>query len=138
MSSNETIVRALDLPVKLSMRHDPVTVAPSEPVSGLMYRMVNRNIGAVIVVDKGTPVGIITEKNVLERVIMSNKNVYETTAEDVMTKPLFSIDGSRSIKEALELMRKNEIRRLAVTENNVLIGLVTERRLLAGFLSQVY
>ena len=135
MSSDET----LNLPVSVCMRRNPITVSPSEPVTGLMFRMVDNDIGAVIVVDKDTrPVGIITERNVLERVLVPNLNVYQTRAKDVMSTPLISIESDRPIREALDLMRKQNIRRLAVTENNALVGLVTERRLLSGFLSQVY
>jgi CBS domain-containing protein len=55
-----------------------------------------------------------------------------------MSTPLVSIESDRPIKEAIDLMRQQNIRRLAVTENDALVGLVTERRLLTGFLSQVY
>jgi CBS domain-containing protein len=103
-----------------------------------MFRMVDNDIGAVVVVNKGRPVGIITERNVLERVLVRNLNVYQTQAKDVMSTPLVSIGSDRPIKEALDLMRQQNIRRLAVTENDALVGLVTERRLLSGFLSQVY
>lgn len=99
--------------------------------------MVDNDIGAVIVVEKEKPIGMITERDLLERVIMPNRNVFNTTANDVMSKPVISIEARRSIKEALNLMRKNKIRRLAVTENDVLIGIVTERRLLEGFLNQI-
>jgi len=120
------------------MRHNPVPVSPSETVSSLMFMMINENIGAAIVVDKGRPVGIITEKDVLERVIMIGKDAYKTKAKDVMSKPLISIDADRPIKEALELMRKNKIRRLVVTKNKSLIGLVTERRILEAIVSWGY
>ena len=107
-------------------------------MASLMFRMVDNDIGAVIVVDKGKPVGIITEKDVLERVIMRNKHVYKTKANEIMSTPLISIEINRPIKEALKLMHRHKIRRLAVIENEMLAGLVTERRLLMGFLSQVY
>lgn len=137
MTSEEEITKAGNSPVRDCMRI-PVTVSPSTPVSSLMFSMINNDIGAVIVVEKGKPVGIITEKDVLEKAITKNKNVYTTTANDVMAKPLISIESDRRIKEALELMRKHQIRRLAVTENGVLVGIVTERRLLAKFLNRIY
>ena len=127
-----------NLPVRVNMRHPPVTVSPSETVSSLMFKMINENIGAVVVVDEGRAVGIITEKDVLERVIMSGKDVYKTRAKDVMSKPLISIEADRPIKEALELMRKNKIKRLAVTKNGFLIGLATEKRLLEAIVRWGY
>lgn len=136
MYSGEEIIKELNSPVKECMR-TPVTVSPSEAVSSLLASMVVEDIGAVIVVDKGNPVGMITEKDVLERVIMENKNVYTTTAKDVMSKPLITIECDRPIKEAIGLMRKHNIRRLAVTENRALVGLVTERRLSTKFLNKI-
>ena len=68
---------------------------------------------------------------------MENKNVYTTRANDVMSKPLISIESDRSVREAMELMRKHNIRRLAVTTNGTIAGLVTERRLSVKFLSKI-
>ena len=137
MASEEEIINVVNASVRDCMRL-PVTASPSTPLSSLIYDMLNNDIGAVIVIEKEKPVGIITEKDVLEKVITENKDVYETTANDIMSKPLISIESDRRIKEALELMRKHQIRRLAVTEKDILIGIVTERRLLAKLLNQIY
>ena len=137
MTSEKEIMKAVNSSVRDCMRI-PVTASPSTPLTSLIYDMVNNDIGAVIVIEKGKPVGIITEKDVLEKVIAKNKNIYETTADEIMSKPLISIESDHRIKEALELMRKHQIRRLAVIEKDVLIGIVTERRLLAKFLNQLY
>lgn len=129
---------ALNLPVRVNMRKPLVTVSLSETVVDLMFKMINENVGAVVVVDEGQAAGIITERDVLERVIMSGKDVYETRAKDVMSKPLVSIEADRPIKEGLELMHKNKVKRLAVTENGSLIGLVTEKRLLEAIVRWGY
>ena len=138
LSSNDRHLVPLNLPVSVNMRRPPVTVSLSESVSNLMFKMINENIGAVVVVNKGRAVGIITEKDVLKRGIMSGKDIYETRAKDVMSKPLVSIEADRPIKEALELMRKHSIRRLAVTKNEALVGLVTEKRLLEAIVKWGY
>ncbi|MBN1682028.1 CBS domain-containing protein [Candidatus Bathyarchaeota archaeon] len=134
--SLEGLIKELNSPVKDCMRI-PVTVAPTESVSTVLSNMVVKDIGAVIVVDKGKPVGIITEKDVLERVIMQNKNVYFTTAKEIMSQPLVSIEENRPIKEAIDLMHRHNIRRLAVTSKDILVGLVTERRLSIKFLNKI-
>ena len=136
MALGDAITKVFDQPVRECMRI-PVTVVPSEAVSGMLSSMVVKDIGAVIVVEEGKPVGIITEKDVLERVIMKNRNMYTTTAKEVMSSPLISIESERPIKEAIELMRKHNIRRLAVTANGALVGLVTERRLSVKFLNSI-
>jgi CBS domain-containing protein len=136
LALGEAINKVFDLPVRECMRI-PVTVAPSEAVSGMLSSMVVKDIGAIIVVEEGRPVGIITEKDVLERVIMKNRDMYTTTAKEVMSGPLISIESERPIKEAIELMRRHSIRRLAVTANGALVGLVTERRLSVKFLNSI-
>jgi len=65
--------------------------SPSTPLSSLTYSMVNDDIGAVIVVDKGNPVGIITEKDLLEKAMLKDMNVYRTTANDIMSKLLLPL-----------------------------------------------
>lgn len=138
LNSDDRHLVPLNLPVSVNMRQPPVTVSLSESVSNLMFKMINENIGAVVVVNNGRAVGIITEKDVLKRGIMSGKDIYETRAKDVMSEPLVSIEADRPIKEALELMRKHSIRRLAVTKNEVLVGLLTEKRLLEAIVKWGY
>lgn len=136
LDSIEQVAKALKFPIKTCMRQ-PITVSPSTSLTDLMYNMVSRNIGAIIVIEKERPVGIITEKDMLERAILPNKDVYNTKAKDIMTRPIVSIEADHSIKEGLDLMRKHQVRRLAVTDGGALVGIVTERRLLAKFLNQI-
>jgi CBS domain-containing protein len=136
LSSHNVLVEALNIPVNKNMRRPPVTVSPTESIASLMYFMVREDIGAVIVEEKGRPIGMITEKDVLDRVVSSDKDLYETKAKDIMSKPIITIDGNRPIKQALDIMRSHNVRRLAVTKNDILIGIVTERRLLEAILSK--
>jgi len=92
--------------------------------------MIRENIGAVIVIEKKKPIGIITEKDILERVLTQDKDIYKTHAKDVMSTPLISIEANQPIRDALKIMNDKKIRRLAVMEEGSLIGLITERRLL--------
>jgi isocitrate dehydrogenase len=117
------------------MRDPPVTVAPSESIASLMYVMTSNNIGAVIVEEKGQAVGMITEKDVLDRAILQKKNLLMTKAKEIMSKPILSIEADCTLKEAITVMQTHNVRRLAVTENAVLVGIVSERRLLEGILS---
>ena len=112
------------------MRHAPATVSPFEPISIVIDKMIKERTGAIVVVEDKLPVGIITERDVLERVIKPQKDFELTPVKDAMSKPLITIEADRSIKEALDLMREHNIRRLIVTKNGEIIGLTTERRLL--------
>jgi len=106
------------------------TVLPTTHVSEIAKVMVEQNVGAVIVTRDYEPLGIVTERDILERVVLANKNLDEVVAQEIMTAPLLTIDSSRTVEEALEIMRKNQLRRLVVVKGEKLVGLVSERRLL--------
>ena len=108
----------------------PITVSKSDSATIIVEKMIRENVGAIVVVENGKPMGIITEKDMLEKIIKPRKNMHLTFAEDVMSKPVISIEADRPMKEALELMRENDIRRLVVTKEKAFYGLVTERRFL--------
>jgi CBS domain-containing protein len=126
----DTFDNVLNSPVSSSMRHNIVSVLPTEPVSGVTYKMLVEDIGAAIVVDDGRPVGIITEKDILDKIVSTGMDVHRTLAKEIMSKPVVVVESSSPLKDALELMKMKNIRRLAVLENGSLVGLVTERRLL--------
>lgn len=128
--SSKYLEELLNLPVQTNMRLTPPTISASDPISIAVDKMIKENIGAVIIVEKNQPVGIITEKDVLERVVKPQKDLGLTLAQEVMSKPLISIEANQPMKKALELMRKHEIRRLPVTKKGALIGIISERRLL--------
>jgi len=117
------------------MRRPPVTALFSDNVSLVIEKMISNNIGAVIVMSGGNPVGIVTERDILERVVRAGKDPNKTRAEEIMSSPLISIEADKTVKDALILMRDKKIRRLGVTRRERLIGIVTERRLLDALAS---
>jgi len=110
------------------------SVAPSTPVAKIASTMARQNIGAVIVARDFEVLGIVTEKDIVERVATGKKDLNEMVAQDIMTSPVITIDYDRTLQEALKIMRQNRIRRLVVIKDASIFGLVTERRvLLASF-----
>jgi len=114
-----------------SIARSPVpTVLLSTHVSEIAKIMVKQNVGAVVVARDYEPLGIITERDILERVVLANKDLNEVVAQEIMTAPLLTIDSSRTIEKALEIMQRNKLRILVVVKGKKLVGIVTERRLL--------
>jgi len=74
------------LPVQTNLRLKPPTVSQVNPVSVVLDTMLKEDIGAIVVVDESQPVGIITEKDVLVRVVQPQKDFELTLAKDVMSK----------------------------------------------------
>jgi glycosyltransferase involved in cell wall biosynthesis/CBS domain-containing protein len=120
----------LSLTVETNMRPTPPTVSPLDVTSTVMDLMAKENVGSIVVVENSQPVGIVTEKDMLYRVLKAGKNLELTLVKDVMSEPLVTIEAERTIADALETMHRHNIRRLIVTREGALVGLTTERRLL--------
>jgi len=121
----------LELPVISGTNLDIPTVNPNDSVEKVIDQLIDHNVGAIIAVHKKDLVGIITEKDVLEKVLNEELEPANTQVKDIMSSPVISIESSDSVRSAIELMRNKNIRRLAVTQRGVLIGITTERRLLS-------
>jgi CBS domain-containing protein len=112
------------------MRSPPVTALFSDSVSSIVDKMIVNNIGAIIIISGGSPVGIITERDIVEKVAKASRDPGKIRADEIMSSPLISIEADKTIRDALILMREKKIRRLGVTRKGRLVGIVTERRVL--------
>lgn len=89
--------------------------------------MTDRRIGSVIVTERGRPVGIVTERDLLERVVSPCRDPCETRMKEIMSSPLITVPGDANILEAMRKMREKDISRLVVMEGDRLLGIVSER-----------
>ena len=89
--------------------------------------MTDRRIGSIIITERGQPIGIVTERDMLERVISLCRDPCETRMREIMSSPLITVPKETAILEAMRKMREKGISRLVVMEDNVLIGIVSER-----------
>lgn len=71
------------------------------------------------------PVGIITERDIVRRIVSEEKNPRNTQASEVMTKPVISVGPEASLYDASLIMTRHNIRRILVTRDNVLLGIIT-------------
>jgi sugar-specific transcriptional regulator TrmB/CBS domain-containing protein len=119
-----------DMKVEAAMRSPPITIPAESTASKVIDSMIANNIGSVIVVKDSKPVGIITEKDILNRLANIQRDPLKTTAEELMSSPLITIGGERNLLEALELMKSADIRRLVVVMEGQIVGVLSERRVL--------
>ena len=71
------------------------------------------------------PIGIVTERDIIFRVVAQNKGPFKVTLKDIMSSPIITIDSDKSAKNALAVLRQNGINRLPVVNKGTLIGLIT-------------
>lgn len=87
--------------------------------------MLAGDAGSVIISYDGLPAGIVTDSDLIEAATHRQEPLREIAVKTVMSHPLETIAGDRSMREALELMQDNGIRHLPVVEETTLVGMVT-------------
>ncbi|MBW2981222.1 CBS domain-containing protein [Candidatus Woesearchaeota archaeon] len=106
----------------------PVSMLPVEyTVADAAKTMDKKNVGSMPIEEGGKVIGLISERDILKRVVAQGKDPKDTPIREVMSSPLITISPDKSIEEANELMIEKKIRRLPVEENGKLIGMVTIR-----------
>lgn len=113
--------------VKEAMKTNLVKIKADDTVLEAAIQMKKHKIGNVIVVEKKQPIGILTESDILKKVVAEGKHADVTFVEDVMSTPIIVGDPYISLEKAMTIMGKCNIRRLPVIENGELIGIITQR-----------
>ncbi|MDX1681490.1 MAG: CBS domain-containing protein [Phycisphaeraceae bacterium] len=105
---------------------DVLTAGPEEPVIHAAVRMNEHRVGCLLVVNEGQPVGMISERDVLRRVVAERRDPAETKVDEVMTRELVCARSQTSLEEARSVMKHRRIRHLPVVdEDGKLKGLVS-------------
>ena len=107
------------------MIKDVITVREKATVREAVKLMNKHEIGCLIVVKKGKPAGIVTERDMLRRILLGAKDPKKTKVSEIMSRPLVVGKSQMSIEEAVSLMFKRKIKKLPVADNDHLVGLVT-------------
>jgi CBS domain-containing protein len=119
-------VLSLILKVEDVMVEGVITVDSDASVMKAVSLMNENEIGCLVVTRRGKAVGILTERDLLTRVIVKSKNPKKTKVREVMTKPLISGQPDMDLEEATKLMFKMKIKKLPVVESEGrLTGLIT-------------
>mgnify|MGYP006303467281 CR=1 FL=1 len=116
-----------DVLVKEAMKTNLAIIKPNQTVLEAAKLMKKRKIGNVIVAEDKQPIGILTESDILKKVVAEGKNPNDVIIKDVMSTPIIIVDPYITLEEALKTMGKCNVRRLPVIENNKLIGIITQR-----------
>ncbi len=117
--------------VRAAMSSPVISVSENTDIAKLAKVMKDRNVGAVIVTDEEErPVGIVTERDIVTRVVAQGGDQRDIVAKSVMSSPLHVVAPDMSLMEAMRLMDKLNIRRLGVMYKNKLVGVVSDRNII--------
>jgi len=112
--------------VQDAMTADPVTISRSNSVVDVARLMESADVGSVPVVEGGTPVGIVTDRDIAIRVVAKGKDPNVTQVGEIATDQPYYVEPEQDLDEALELMAYRKIRRLPVVEDGQLVGMLAQ------------
>jgi len=123
--------------VKGIMTTPVITTDIDSSVREIARIMAEKRIGSIVVTKEGKPVGIATERDILQRVVAKGLDASTVKMKMIMSQPLITIDEKTPILQAIRTMEKNKIRRLLVVKNDKLVGIATQRDLLRALVFHV-
>lgn len=118
--------------VKDIMSSPVVTTSEDVPTNAIAKVMNENKLGCVVVTNKdGKPLGMITERDLVIRVLAKNLKPGAVIAKDIMTAPLATIEPEATISDAARRMSRLDIRRLGVIYKSDLVGLISSKDILS-------
>jgi CBS domain-containing protein len=100
-------------------------IAPEEPVLQAMQVMALQEIGALVVMDRGTLVGIVSERDYARKVILMNRSSRDTPVRDIMSTPVHSVLPSDSVHHCMQVMTDLRVRHLPVVMGGEVQGILS-------------
>jgi CBS domain-containing protein len=112
------------------MKKDLITVDAGTSVVETAKLMKACDVESVLVSNQSRIVGIVTESDIVKKVIGSDRSPYFISVEDIMSSPIVGIEERRPLTEAADLMDKHQSRHLGVTKGGTVVGVLSVRDLL--------
>jgi trk system potassium uptake protein len=119
----------LERPVASYMHRLFVILDENTSVASAVKQMQSHNADAIIVLRGKTPVGIVTDTDILNKVVMKGEDSDDVFLKSIMSSPLVTISPKGTVKQALNLMRLNQIKRIPVADTLGILGVVTQEAL---------
>jgi len=114
-------------PIREFMSTRITTVPSDQNLRTAIHHMARANVGAIIVVEDGKPVGIFTERDLLKRVVAKNVHIDGLTVGQVMTPKIISFPPDTPLLEVVKKMYTMAIRHMAIMEGGKVIGVFSLR-----------
>jgi CBS domain-containing protein len=109
---------------------DVYSVAPDTLVIEALKLMANKNLGALLVMNGGRVVGIVSERDCVRKLELEGRTAQKTRAEDIMTEKVLYVEGGQLLEECMALMTTRNIRHLPVFDGEKLLGVISVRDVL--------
>lgn len=115
-----------EIRVKELMSRTPMILDIDTDVSSAVKEMVQKGISTIIVAKDGIPVGIVTDRDLVVKVVARDINPSEIKLGDIMSTPMVVIDENEKLEVAARMMNRKKIRKLPVVSGDSIVGLLSE------------
>ncbi|MGD9056120.1 MAG: CBS domain-containing protein [Desulfobacterales bacterium] len=105
--------------------HDVYTISPDATVYDALQLMAEKEIGALVVLEDGKMVGILSERDYARKIILKGKSSKETPVREIMTTKVIHTSPDKKVGKCLSLMTKHHFRHLPVLEKERLVGILS-------------
>jgi CBS domain-containing protein len=112
------------------------TIDPAASVFEAIRLMAQKNIGALLVVDRGQLVGVVTERDYARKVVLMDRSSKDTPVRDIMTGAVMVVHPRHTSEECMALMTENRLRHLPVMDGGKLIGVISIGDLVKDIISE--
>ena len=112
------------------------SILPDEMVYDAITCMNEKNVGALLVIENDTLIGIISERDYTRKIILQNRSSRETPVKDIMTSKVLYMTPTQTVEECMALMSKHHIRHLPVVDNDKPIGILSALDVMENIISE--
>jgi trk system potassium uptake protein len=119
----------LERPITSYMHRLFVVVDENANVASAVQQMHSHNAGTIIASRGNIPVGIVTDSDIIDKVVMRGEDSDQVFLKSIMSSPLVTISPKGTVKQALNLMRLNQVKRVPVADSSGILGVVTQESL---------
>ena len=101
------------------------SISPDATVFEGVALMAQKNIGALLIVEHGRPVGIMSERDYARKIVLDGRSSRDTAIRSIMTTRLVSVRSDDTVERAMEVMTRERIRHLPVMDGDAVLGVVS-------------
>ncbi len=124
--------KSLDEPVSSYLSKEFVKISMTDSIVAVAGAMQRAGAGEAVVFQNNEPIGIVTERDILFKVVAAGKDPSRTQVSEVMSSPVESVEETARVGDAIAKMSRLGVRRLIVTRGKTVVGMVTQKRIVSG------